>query len=151
MHRLRDSRGRFVKNFVEPPSSLSSSSETSNETESSNSHSEPHNMKNIGNPPPHNNLPHNDPPHDNPLYGNRSLQDYLHPHTTTTPSCILFPPNVQHQEFKPGMIQLLPIFHFLKRENPYVHIREFEEVVATFQGRPDVINTVNLRFFPFFT
>ena len=35
MHRLHDSRGRFVKNIVEQPSSPSSSSETSFETESS--------------------------------------------------------------------------------------------------------------------
>ena len=58
-------------------------------------------------------------------------------------------PNVQHQEFKPGMIQLLITFHGLERENPYVHVGEFEEVVAIFQGRPDAINTVKLRFFPF--
>ena len=47
------------------------------------------------------------------------------------------------------MIQLLLTFHGLDRENPYVHIREFEEVVATFQGRVDALNTVKLRFFPF--
>ena len=47
------------------------------------------------------------------------------------------------------MIQLLPIFHGLDRENPYFHIREFEEVVATFQGRPEALNIVKLRIFPF--
>ena len=61
----------------------------------------------------------------------------------------MFPPNVQHQEFKPSMFQLLPIFHGLDKENPYVHIREFEEIVATFQSRPEALNTVKLRFFPF--
>ena len=61
----------------------------------------------------------------------------------------MFPPNVQHQEFKSGMFQLLPIFHGLDRENPYVHIREFEEIIATFQGRLEALNTVKLRFFPF--
>ena len=97
MHRLHDSRGRFVKNLVEPPSSPSSSNETSYKTESSNNHSEPHNMEDIGNPPPNNDPPHDNRQHDNPLYGNRTLQDYLHPPRTTTPSCIMFPPNVQHQ------------------------------------------------------
>ena len=101
-------------------------------------------MEDVGNPPPN-----NDPPHDNPLYGNRTLQDYLHPPRTTTPSCIMFPPNVQHQEFKSGMFQLLPIFHGLNKENPYVHIREFEEIVVTFQSRPEALNTVKLRFFSF--
>ena len=149
MHRLRDSRGRFLKNIVEPPSSPSSSNEISYETEFSDNYFEPHNIEKLGNPPPHNNPPDNDPPHDNPLYGNRSLQDYLHHPRATIPSCIMFPPNVQHQEFKLDMIQLLPTFHVLERENPYVHIREFEEVVATFQGKPDSINIVKLRFFSF--
>ncbi|XP_060974612.1 uncharacterized protein LOC133039708 [Cannabis sativa] len=58
----------------------------------------------------------------------RSLNDYLHPTRTPTPSCILFPPNMPNFEFKPGMIQLLPNFHGLENENPYVHIREFEDV-----------------------
>ena len=105
-------------------------------------------MENIGNPP--NNDPSNDNPHcDNPLYANRPLQEYLYPPRIATPFCIMFPSNVRHQDFKPGMIQLLPSFHGLDRESPYVHIREFEEVVATFQGRPDILNTVKLRFFPF--
>ena len=50
MNKLRDSRGSFVKNLVKPPHSPSSSSETSYETESSNNHSEPHNMEGIDNP-----------------------------------------------------------------------------------------------------
>ena len=65
----------------------------------------------------------------------RSLRDYLHPTRTATPSCIMFPPNMQNLDFKPGMVQLLPTFHGLERENPYVHIREFEEVVATFTAK----------------
>ena len=48
------------------------------------------------NDPPHDNPPHNDPPHDNPLFANRPLQEYLHPPRIATPSCIMFPPNVQH-------------------------------------------------------
>ncbi|KAJ0008379.1 hypothetical protein Pint_30583 [Pistacia integerrima] len=47
------------------------------------------------------------------------------------------------------MIQLLPTFHGLENANPYVHIREFEEVVATLQNGADTIDTVKLRFFPF--
>jgi len=52
-------------------------------------------------------------------------------------------------DFKPGMIQLLPTFHGLESENPYVHIREFEEVVATFHNRAEVVDSVRLKFFPF--
>ncbi|KAL5564257.1 hypothetical protein UlMin_027421 [Ulmus minor] len=36
------------------------------------------------------------------------------------------------------MIQLLPTIHGLENANPYVHIREFEEVVVTFQNRANV-------------
>ena len=47
------------------------------------------------------------------------------------------------------MIQLLPTFHGLDSENPYVHVREFKEVVAIFQGIADVIDIVRLKSFPF--
>ncbi|KAJ0021258.1 hypothetical protein Pint_31380 [Pistacia integerrima] len=47
------------------------------------------------------------------------------------------------------MIQLLPTFHGLENANPYVHIREFEEVAATFQNGADTIDTIKLRFFLF--
>ena len=77
MHRFCDSRGRFVKNLVEPPNSPSSSSETSYKTESSNNHSETHNMENIDDPPPHNDPPYDNCRHDNPFFGNRYVQDYL--------------------------------------------------------------------------
>lgn len=96
-------------------------------------------MENAGNPPNNNNPPHEEPPHNNPLYANRPLHEYLHNPRIATPSCIMFPPNVQNREFKLGMIQLLPTFHGIERENPYVHIMEFREVVATFQGRLKIL------------
>ncbi|KAL5827957.1 hypothetical protein ACOSQ3_019799 [Xanthoceras sorbifolium] len=87
----------------------------------------------------------------NPLENNpvRSLKDYLHPTHTATPSCIMFPVNIPQLDFKPGMIQLLPTFHGLDSENPYLHIREFEEVVATFHSQPNVLDSIRLNFFPF--
>ena len=148
MRRLHDSKGRFVKNLVEPPNSLSSSSETSFETESSEHPFKPKIMENIGNPP-HDDPPHNGPPHDNPLFVNRSMNDFMNPTRTSIPSCIAFPPNTPHTEFKPWMIQLLPTFHGLENENPYIHTREFEEVVATFYGQTQTLDMVRLRFFPF--
>ena len=90
-------------------------------------------------------------PHQNPLYhdGNRPLQEYLYPTGTSIPSCIMFPPNTAHQEFIFRMIQLLPTLHELENEKGYVHIREFEEVVTTFQGHPHTLDTVRLKFVPF--
>ena len=63
----------------------------------------------------------------------RTLEEYRHPTRTATPSCIMFPPNAPHIDFRPEMIQYLPTFHGLENENLYVHIREFEEVVAVGQ------------------
>ena len=79
----------------------------------------------------------------------RTLQDYLHPARTATPSCIMYPHNMPNVDLKPGMIRILPTFHGMENENPYVHIREFEEVVATFNHRLDLSNMVRLKFFPF--
>uniref|UniRef100_A0A2N9GZ56 Retrotransposon gag domain-containing protein n=1 Tax=Fagus sylvatica TaxID=28930 RepID=A0A2N9GZ56_FAGSY len=79
----------------------------------------------------------------------KTLHDYLHPTRNSSPSCIMFPANQQNFDFKPGMIPLLPTFHGMDNENPYVHIREFEEVVATFHSQLGSIDTVRLKFFPF--
>ena len=43
----------------------------------------------------------------------------------------------------------MPTFYGLDNENPYVHIREFEEVVATFHSQPNALESVRLKFFPF--
>jgi hypothetical protein len=79
----------------------------------------------------------------------KTLHDYLHPTRNSSPSCIMFPANQQNFDFKPEMIPLLPTFHGMDNENPYVHIREFEEVVATFHSQLGSIDTVRLKFFPF--
>ena len=52
-------------------------------------------------------------------------------------------------DFKPGMIQLLPTFHGLESENPYIHIHEFKEMVVTFHSRAEATNFVRLKIFPF--
>ena len=108
MRRLRDSRCRFLNNIVELPSSPSLSSDTSFKIESSDNHFKTHNMENMGNTPPQNDPPHDNRQHDNPLYGNRSLQDYLHTPRKITPSCIMFPPSVQHQEGYDPIVANLP-------------------------------------------
>uniref|UniRef100_A0A2N9FT19 Retrotransposon gag domain-containing protein n=1 Tax=Fagus sylvatica TaxID=28930 RepID=A0A2N9FT19_FAGSY len=63
----------------------------------------------------------------------RTLRDYLQPTRASTPSCIVFPNVVGNFEMKPGVIQLLPKFHGLDSENPYLHLKEFDEVCATLQ------------------
>ncbi|KAL5555253.1 hypothetical protein UlMin_037489 [Ulmus minor] len=137
MRRLRDNRGRFIKRpEIELPSpSMFDSENSPRSTHSAHSNENLRNFDNMAN--------------NNNENAVRKLKDYLHPNRTATPSCIMFPPNAQLPEFKPGMIQLLPTFHGLENANPYVRIREFEEVVATFQNRANVLDIVKLRFFPF--
>ena len=47
-------------------------------------------------------------------------------------SCIMFPPNAPHVEIKQGLMVIFPDFRGLENENPYVHVREFEEVIGNF-------------------
>ena len=62
----------------------------------------------------------------------RTLRDYMNPTRTGALSCIIFPLEASRFNFKPGMIQLLPTFHGLESENPYLHLRDFEEVCNTY-------------------
>lgn len=79
----------------------------------------------------------------------RTLQTYLHPARNTIPSCILLPPNMPNIDFRPGMVQILPEFHGLENENPYVHVRAFEEAVIVFYNQIQGMDFVKLKFFPF--
>jgi hypothetical protein len=76
----------------------------------------------------------------------RTLRDHKNPTRTSAPSCIVFPPNASHFNFKPDIIQLLPSFHDLDLENQYLHLKEFEEVCNTYNCS---VNTIRLKFFPF--
>jgi len=80
----------------------------------------------------------------------RTLKDRMNPTRTSAPSCIVFPPNASHFNFKPGIIQLLPTFHGLELENPYLHLREFEEVCNTYNDLNCSMNTIKLKLFSFF-
>jgi len=68
---------------------------------------------------------------------------------TSAPSCIVFPHDASHFNFKPSIIQLLPSLHGLDLENLYLHLREFEEVCNTYNDLNCSMNTIRLKFFPF--
>ena len=44
---------------------------------------------------------------------------------------IVLPVNHHKFNLEPGTIQLLPTFHGMDSENPYTHMKEFEEVCGT--------------------
>ena len=78
-----------------------------------------------------------------------TLRDYLQPVKTSTPSCIIQHLNANAFNFKPGMIPLIPHFHGMDSENPYLHIKEFEEVCSTFMDRTCTEEVIRLKLFPF--
>src|SRR3984885_5000303 len=78
-----------------------------------------------------------------------TLRHVLIPERNVTPSCIVFPIGGGTFHFRNGMIQLLPTFHGMESEQPYLHMREFEEVCATFSDQNCPEDLVRLKLFPF--
>ncbi|RVW33433.1 hypothetical protein CK203_098867 [Vitis vinifera] len=54
-----------------------------------------------------------------------SMRDRMHPPRMSAPSCIL--PPLEQLVIRPHIVPLLPTFHGMESENPYSHIKEFEE------------------------
>jgi len=79
----------------------------------------------------------------------KTLRDHMNPTRTSAPSCIVFPPDTSHFNFKPDIIQLLLSFHGLDLEISYLHLREFEEVYNTYNDLNCSMNTIRLKLFPF--
>ena len=74
------------------------------------------------------------------------MRDHIHPPRVSAPSCII--PPADDVVVRPYLVPLLPTFHGMENENPYTHIREFEEVCTTFkEGVPDM-DLLKLKAFP---
>ena len=86
--------------------------------------------------------------HNNHDENKRTMYELLHPTQNYVPSCIMFPPNAPDVELKQDLLAILPDFRGQENENPYVHVRAFEEVISSFYAQ-NVIETAMLRFFPF--
>ena len=61
----------------------------------------------------------------------RSVRDPIHPNRVSAPSCII--PHVEDVAVRHYLVPLLPTFHGMENENPYTHIRDFEEVCINFK------------------
>ncbi|KAL6310780.1 hypothetical protein AAG906_003707 [Vitis piasezkii] len=77
----------------------------------------------------------------------RSMRDRMHPPRMSAPSCIV--PPTEQLVIRPHIVPLLPTFHGMESENPYLHIKEFEEVCNTFQEGGASIDLMRLKLFPF--
>ena len=74
------------------------------------------------------------------------MRDHIHPSRVSAPSCIVPPP--EDMIDRPYIVPLLPTFHGMESENPYSHIREFEEVCNTFKEDASNMDLMRLKFFP---
>ncbi|RVW18305.1 hypothetical protein CK203_109131 [Vitis vinifera] len=77
----------------------------------------------------------------------RSMRDRMHPPRMSAPSCIV--PPTEQLMIRPYLVPLLPTFHGMESENPYAHIKEFEDVCNTFQEGGASIDLMRLKLFPF--
>ncbi|RVW25167.1 Retrovirus-related Pol polyprotein from transposon 17.6 [Vitis vinifera] len=56
----------------------------------------------------------------------RLMRDRMHPPRMSAPSCIV--PPIEQLVIRPYLVPLLPTFYGMESENPYAHIKEFEDV-----------------------
>ena len=76
----------------------------------------------------------------------RSMRDHIHPPRVSAPSCII--PPAKEVPMRPYLVPLLPTFHGMENENPYNHIKEFEEVCKTFKEGAFDMELLKLKAFP---
>ena len=76
----------------------------------------------------------------------RSMRDHIHPPRVSVPSCIV--PPAEDVIVRPYLVPLLPTFHGMENENPYTHIRDFEEVCTTFKEGAIDMELLKLKAFP---
>ena len=75
----------------------------------------------------------------------RSMRDHIHPPWMSAPSCIV--PPTEQMIVRPYLVPLLPTFHGMESENPYSHMREFEEVYNTFKEETVIVDLMRLKLF----
>ena len=76
----------------------------------------------------------------------RSMRDHIHPPRVSAPSCII--PPAEEVAVRPYLVPLLPTYHGMENENPYTHIRDFEEVCTTFKEGMMDMDLLKLKAFP---
>ncbi|TYI56407.1 hypothetical protein E1A91_D11G208000v1 [Gossypium mustelinum] len=77
-----------------------------------------------------------------------TMHDYLQPSQNSTPSCFDLLFNANNFRFKLGVITLLPNFLGLEFKSPYLHLKDFDEVCATFNDPPYANEIDKLKLFP---
>ena len=76
----------------------------------------------------------------------RTMRDHIHPPRVSAPSCII--PPADDVAVRPYLVPLLPTYHGMENENPYTHLRDFEEVCTTFKEAMMDMDLLKLKAFP---
>ena len=76
----------------------------------------------------------------------RTMRDHIHPPRVSAPSCII--PPADDVAVRPYLVPLLPTYHGMENENPYTHLRDFEEVCTTFREGMMDMDLLKLKAFP---
>ena len=77
------------------------------------------------------------------------MKDYMNLPMQTPSSCTVFPPQYATLNIRPGMMQMLPQFHGMESERPYVFIQEFEDACTLVINNTVPKEIVFLKLFPF--
>ena len=76
----------------------------------------------------------------------RTMRDHIHPPRVSAPSCII--PPTDDVAVRLYLVPLLPTYHGMENENPYTHLRDFEEVWTTFKEGMMDMDLLKLKAFP---
>ena len=76
----------------------------------------------------------------------RTMRDHIHPPRVSALSCII--PPADDVAVRPYLVPLLPTYHGMENENPYTHLRDFEEVCTTFKEGTMDLDLLKLKAFP---
>ncbi|XP_026402190.1 uncharacterized protein LOC113297822 [Papaver somniferum] len=79
----------------------------------------------------------------------KSLRDYMFLIRVSQLSCIVLPATMETFDIRASTIQALPNFYGMENENPYYHIRDFEELCGTMKFKYLADEYLKLRLFPF--
>ena len=79
-------------------------------------------------------------------YAYRTMRDHIHPPRVSAPSCII--PPADDVAVRLYLVPLLPTYHGMENENPYTHLRDFEEVCTTFKEGMMDMDFLKLKAFP---
>ena len=76
------------------------------------------------------------------------MREFLNPLKLSTSSYFMLPPNQDHVTIRPQVVSQLPIFRGRENENPYSHIKEFEDIVSIFQKANTPLDIFIMKLFP---